>query len=157
MTALPNETAEPALALSPPLPPRETHGIGEAAPYAFAALALLAAAAAGVFIYRIRSRRAAPRPDTAALAALAADTSPASVTRTLRDYLAARVPALHTGLTSDEIAGHAVVPPTPDWPEVLRDCDAAHYAGRPADDLAERAIRLVRETEKRLAEARRTR
>ena len=148
-----NDTLE----LSPPLPPRTAHGLGEALPFAVGALALLVTVAAGVWVYRILRRRAAPNPASLALAAITADPTPAGVTRALRDYLAARLPALHTGLTSGEIASHAVATPTPDWPDMLRDCDAAHYAGAPADDLVARAKRLIGETEKRLREAARSR
>lgn len=158
MSTTPTMTApETGLPLSAPLPPREARGFAEVLPYAVGALALVALVGAGVYVYRILRRRAAPTPASAALSAIAADPSPAGVTRALRDYLAARVPALHTGLTSGEIASHAVATPTPDWPDMLRDCDAAHYAGASVDDLAVRATRLIDETEKRLREAARSR
>lgn len=155
------ETAPGAVAPAPNL----TDPLPVLPPHWWQDRSVLLAIAAGIVIiivtgFLIRAalrRRTGPSPAALALAALAQAGDPVAVTRILRDYLAAVNPVLHTGLTVDELAPLATAGNPlrlEGWISILKECDAAKYAGASAPaSLPERARELVLATEKHLAEA----
>lgn len=143
------------LVLTPALPPLPTPLLRRPETYGVAAAAgilLLLAYAAFVRIRGYLNRP--PSPETLALAALERDGSPLGVSRALRDYVAARFPALETSLGATEFEARAAALPEAGWLDIVRECDAANFGGVPVrDNLAGRARALVETHGRRVAAA----
>lgn len=152
---LPAAPGAPALVLTDPLPALPAHwwenpllvtaaGAGAAA--------VVAVIVAGVWILK---NKPAPSAASVALADLEKAEGVVAVTGVLRAYLAAVSPALHTGLTLQELENLARAGahlPAGDWSPLLRACDETKYAGGPAPGgLRDRAKQLILDSEKHLA------